>query len=136
MLQKLSLLDMHLALKNRIETATDLRCLDKVKVNEPSPFTYLNFVENVEENTKTMYVDKFVVHVNIISAASNSSIPHYANIKAVQEALTEYVQLPKGFELFGQAASGLISNFTEETGEDHAVLGFVFKVSYGFKIKI
>lgn len=136
MLKKLSILDMHAAIKNRIETATDLRCIDKIKVNEPSPFTFLQFVGAGEKNTKTMYVDEFTVHVHIMSAAAESSIPHYANIQSVQEALTEYIQLPAGYELFGQAASGLISNFGEETGEDHAVLGFVFKVSYGFKIKI
>lgn len=127
---------MHVALKNRIETGTDLRLIDHVKLNEPSPFTYLDIVGMAEKNTKTMYVDEFTVHVHIMSAPDTSSVKHYANIQKVQEALTEYLKLPAGFELFGQTTSGLISNFIEkETNERHAVLGFVFKVSYGFKIK-
>jgi len=137
MLQKLSLLDMHVALKNRIEQGAGLRCVDHVKVNEPAPFTYLEFVEVVEENTKTMYVDRFTVHIHIISEPATSSIQHYENIKAVQEALTEYIQLPEGYEVFDQVASGLVSNYIEkDTNERHAVLAFVFRVSYGFKVKI
>lgn len=136
MLKKLSLLNMHVALKTRIETGTDLRLVDQVKVNEVSPFTFLEIVGQTEKNTKTMYVDEFTVHIHIISAPDTSSIAHYANIQKVQEALTEYLALPVGYDLFGQTTSGLISNFIEkETNERHAVLGFVFKVSYGFKIK-
>lgn len=137
MLKKLSILDMHVAIKNKIESNTSLRCLDNVGKNEPSPFTFLEIVGMVEKNTKTMYVDEFTVHVHIISEPSNSSIGHYQNIKEVQEALTEYIDLPGGLELFKQASSGLISNYIEkETNERHAVLGFIFNVSYGFKIKI
>lgn len=136
MLKKLSLLDMHVAMKNRIEDATDLRVIDKVSVNEPSPFTFLQFVGNEEKNTKTMFIDEFTIHVHIISAAASNSIAHYQNIQAVQEALTEYIHLPEGYTVWGQVASGLISNFTEETAEEHAVLSFVFKISYGFKIKL
>lgn len=136
MLKKLSLLDMHVALKNRIETGTDLRLVDHVGKNEISPFIFLEIVGMTEKNTKTMYVDEFTVHVHLISAPDTDSIEHYGNIQKVQEALTEYLLLPPDFDLFGQTTSGLISNFIEkETNERHAVLGFVFKVSYGFKIK-
>ncbi|KYG34911.1 DUF5072 family protein [Alkalihalobacillus trypoxylicola] len=137
MLKKLSILDMHVALKNKIEANTHLKCIDNVGVNEPSPFTFLEIVGMTEKNTKTMYVDEYIIHVHVISEPSNSSIGHYANISSVQEALTEYIRLPDGFELFKQASSGLISNYIEkETNERHAVLGFIFNVSYGFKIKI
>lgn len=137
MLKKLSILDMHVAVKNRIEEATDLRCVDHIRLNEPSPFTFLDIVGMEERNTKTMYVDQFTIHVHVISAPSEGSIQHYKNIQDVQEALTEYIDLPEGYELFGQASSGLVSNYIEkETNERHAVLGFVFKISYGFKIKI
>lgn len=135
-LKKLSLLDMHLAMKNRIETSTDLRVVDHIEVNEPSPFTYLEIVGQIERNTKTMFIDRFTIHVHIISAADNSSVVHYQNINSVQEALTEYIKLPEGYTVFGQVSSGLISNFKEKTNERHAVVGFVFDISYGFKIKI
>jgi len=55
----------------------------------------------------------------------------------VDEALTEYIRLPDGYELWGQVESGLISNYIEpQTKEHHAVLGFIFRISYGFKVKI
>lgn len=137
MIKKLSILDMHVGVKKRIESGTNLKCLDVIKDNQPSPFTFLEIVGAEEKNTKTMYMDEYTIHVHIISEASNTSIQHYQNIQEVQEALTEYIELPDGYELWGQSASGLISNYTEkETNEKHAVLAFTFKVSYGFKVKI
>lgn len=137
MLKKLSLLDLHKPIQVRIEEGTSLKCLDDIPKNEPSPFTYIEFVNSRPKNTKTMFVHEYIVHVHILSAAADSSVQHYKNIQAVDEALTEYIQLPEGYELFGQAESGLISNYVEpETGERHAVLGIVFSISYGFKVKI
>ena len=137
MLKKLGILDMHVALKYRIEKGTELKCIDHVELNQPSPFTFLEIVGQIERNTKTMYVDEFNIHVHVISASALSSVQHYKNIQDVQEALTEYINLPDGYELFGQVTSGLLSNYIEkETNERHAVIGFVFKISYGFKIKL
>lgn len=138
MLKRLSLLDMHVALKNLIETYTDLRCVDYVKPDEVSPFTYLEFFEKRPDNTKTMFVDKFTVHVHVISKreVNGSSIPHYENIKKIEEAFTKRMTLPEPFEIFRQANEGLVTNYVEETGERHAVIAFSFWVSYGFKVKI
>ena len=137
MLKKLSLLDLHKPIQDRIEEGTDLRCLDDIPKNEPAPFTYLEFVNSLPRNTKTMFVQEYIVHIHILSAAATSSVQHYKNIQAVDEALTEYIGLPEGYDLWGQSESGLVSNYKEpETGERHAVLAFIFKVSYGFKIKI
>lgn len=136
MLKKLSLLDLHVPIQRRINEATDLQCLDDIPKNEPAPFCYLEFGPSQPRNTKTMFVHEYLVHVHIISQPG-SSVPHYKNIQQVEEALTEYIHLPEGYELWGQVESGLISNYEEpETKERHAVLGFVFKISYGFRVKI
>lgn len=137
MLKKLSLIDLHKPIQDRIQDATPLKCLDDIPKNEPSPFTFVEFVNSRPRNTKTMFVHEYIVHVHILSEATNSSVQHYKNIQMVDEALTEYIQLPEGYELWGQIESGLVSNFKEpDTGERHAVLAFIFQVSYGFKIKI
>ena len=138
MLKRLSILDMHIAIKNLIEEYSDLKLLDGVGVNEVSPFTYFEIVDMQPDNTKTMYVDKFTIHIHIISKAekNNSSIPHYENIQKIEEVFTKRMKLNEPFDLFRQANEGLISNYTEETGEKHAVLGYSFWVSYGFKVKI
>lgn len=138
MLKRLSILDMHIAIKKLIEEYSDLKLLDGVGVNEVSPFTYFDIVDMQPNNTKTMYVDKFTIHIHIISKAekNNSSIPHYENIQKIEEVFTKRMKLNEPFDLFRQANEGLISNYTEETGEKHAVLGYSFWVSYGFKVKI
>lgn len=136
MLKKLSLLDLHAPIQRRIQEGTNLLCLDQIPNDQPAPFTYLEFVSSLPRNTKTMFIQEYTVHIHIVSPAG-SSVPHYSNIQAVDEALTEYVQLPEGYELWGQAESGLVANYQEpETKEHHAVLAFIFKVSYGFKVKI
>ena len=138
MLKRLSILDMHAEVKSLIERYSDLRCLDGIGLNEPSPFTYLEIFEKRPDNTKTMFIDKFTIHVHIISKAeeNDTSIPHYGNIQAIEEVFTKRMQLPEPFDLFRQSNEGLVTSFTEETGERHAVLAFTFWVSYGFKVKI
>ena len=138
MLKRLSILDMHIAIKNLIEEYSDLKLLDGVGVNEVSPFTYFEIVDMQPDNTKTMYVDKFTIHIHVISKAekNNSSIPHYENIQKIEEVFNKRMKLNEPFDLFRQANEGLISNYTEETGEKHAVLAYSFWVSYGFKVKV
>lgn len=136
MLKKLSLLDLHAPIQSCIQKNTDLQCLDVIEKNTLAPFTYLEFVNSRPRNTKTMFVEEYIIHVHVMSPPG-SSVPHYKNIQQVDEALTEYIKLPEGYELWDQVESGLISNYTEpETKERHAVVGFVFKVSYGFRIKV
>lgn len=136
MLKKLSLLDLHAPIQNRIHEGTDLECLDDIPDIRPAPFTYLEFVGSTPRNTKTMFVQEYIVHIHILTEPG-SSVPHYKNIQAVDEALTEYIKLPEGYELWGQAEGGLVANYVEpETKERHAVLAFKFSVSYGFRVKI
>lgn len=135
MIKKLSPLDLHVAIKRKIEENTSLRCVDDIGLNEPSPFAYLDIIGMTPRNTKTMFIDEWNIHVHVLSAASDSSIEHYANLTAVQEAFTEELELPEPYNVFGDPQAGLIRNFKEETGERHAVWSFIFKISYGFKIK-
>lgn len=135
-LKKLSLLDLHAPIQSRINESTNLQCLDDIPKNEVPPYCYLEFVSTRPRNTKTMFVQEYVIHVHILSQPG-PSVSHYKNIQAVDEALTQYVQLPEGYELWDQAESGLVANYEEpETKTRHAVLAFIFKISYGFKIKI
>lgn len=137
-MKRLSLLDMHKAIKTTIEESSDLKCVDGIGINEPSPFTFIDFTDTQPDDTKTMYVDKYVIYVHIISKAerNGSSVQHYKNIQQIEEAFTQDIKLPCEFNLIRQSFGGMVNNFTEETGEKHAVLEFNFWVSYGFKVKI
>lgn len=132
------MLDMHIAVKNLIETYSDLTLLDNVEVNASAPFTYFEVIEKRPDDTKTMFVDKFTIHIHVISKReqNGSSIPHYKNIQSIEEVFTKRMTLDQPYEIFRQSNDGLISNLTDETGEKHAVLAFSFWVSYGFKVKI
>lgn len=138
MIKRLSILDMHLALKNLIETYSDLPLLDGIPENQPAPFVHIGNLLKEPDDTKTMFVDKFDVHLDVISKReeNDSSIPHYENIQSIEEVFTKQMRLDESFDIFRQSNDGLISNLTDETGEKHAVLAFSFWVSYGFKVKI
>lgn len=137
MIKRLSILDLHIAIKNLVETYSDLRLIDGVGENEPSPFVFFEILEKQPDDTKTMFVDKFTIHFHVISKAetNNSSIPHYANIQAIEEVFTKRMVLEEPFDLFRQSNDGMVSNVMDETSERHAVLAYSFWVSYGFKVK-
>lgn len=138
MIKRLSILDMHVAIKNLIEAYSDLPLLDGIPENQPAPFTYFEVVEKQPADTKTMFVDKFTIYIHVISKQeqNGSSVQHYKNIQQIEEVFTNQIKLNEPYEVFRQSNDGLISNLTDETGEKHAVLSFSFWVSYGFKVKI
>ena len=49
--------------------------------------------------------------------------------------MTDDIELPLFVRLVLQTDAGVQTIMTDETGEKHAVLDYVFKVAYGFKIK-
>lgn len=138
MIKRLSILDLHVAVKNLIETYSDLPLLDGIPENQEAPFTFFEVMEKVPDDTKTMFVDKFTIHVHVISKyeQNGSSILHYHNIQQLEEVFTKRMKLDDPYKVFRQSNDGLISNVTDETGEKHAVLAFSFWISYGFKAKI
>lgn len=138
MIKRLSILNLHIAIKNLIEDYSSLKLVDGVKENEPSPFTFFEIVDMQPDNSKTMFVDKFTIHIHIISKSEKnmSSVSHYENIQAIEEVFTKRMELNEPYDIFRQSNDGMITNMMEETGERHAVLSFSFWVSYGFKAKI
>lgn len=138
MIKRLSILDLHVAVKNLIETYSELPLLDGIPENQKAPFTFFEVIEKAPDDTKTMFVDKFTIHVHVISKyeQNGSSILHYHNIQQIEEVFTKRMHLEEPYEVFRQSNDGLISNVTDETGEKHAVLAFSFWISYGFKTKI
>lgn len=135
MKRQLSLIDLVRAIQERIEYGTDLKCFDVVPDNQPAPFVFVEIVSVQPADTKTMYVKDYEAHLHII-ADGGSSVPVYKHIQAVQEAMTDDIELPPFVRLVLQTDAGVQTIQTEEeTQEKHAVLDYVFKVAYGFKIK-
>lgn len=83
-----------------------------------------------------MYRDVYTVWIHAVAQPGDSSVQIYEMIQQLEEALTEDVPLPEGFELILQTSNGVQTIKTDETNEKHAVLSFEFTVCYGFKCKI
>ena len=136
MLKKLGLVDLHAAIKERIEAGTGLSCYDKVPKNTKAPFYFVQIVNKRPEDTKTMFCEVFTVWIHAIAEPGRESTRIYELIQLAEESMTEEITLPAGVELIRQAEQGIQTIQTDETKEKHAVLAYDFKVSYGFKTKI
>lgn len=136
MLKKLGLVDLISAIQTKVEANTGIRCYDEIPKNAESPLFFAEVIGIRPENTKTMWCEVYTVVIHAIAKPSNSNVEIYEMIQNLQEALTEYVDLPDNVELLLQTNQGLQSLTQDETKEKHAVLAYDFKVSYGFKCKI
>lgn len=138
MLKRLSIIDMHQAVQSLIKRYTNLKSVDGIKIDEESPFTFIEIFEKVPMNTKTMFIDKYTIHIHVVSAMekNDSSVNHYGNINQIEEAMTKRMILQPPFDIFRQEDNGMITNYMDETGERNAVLSYSFWISYGFKVKI
>lgn len=135
MLQKISLVDLLVAVQKKIQEKTDYPCFDHVPDNQESPFYFIELTGSTPRNTKTMWCETYAVNVHAIAAPGDSSVGILQLITALEEAMTEDIELPKGFELVMQTSQGLVNLYSETTDEKHAIVRFDFTVCYGYKIK-
>ena len=136
MLKKLSIVELHAAIKNKVEQKTGLRCYDEVPEDEPAPFYFAEIISKRPENTKTMWCEVFTVHIHVIAEKTKGSVAVYELIKKLEEAMTESVHLPDYVDLLMQTEQGMQNLKTDETGEKHAIMAYEFKVCYGFRTKV
>ncbi len=134
MLKKLSITELIAIMREQIEAKTGYSCVDN-PVNEPSPFYFIEFINKVQSNTKTMWCETFHVLIHVISEPDTGNTQNYDMITALEEAMTEELQLPDGFTLISQMEAGVNARQTDETGENHTVILYEIKVCYGYKIK-
>lgn len=133
---QLGLVDLISAVQKKIEAKTGLKCYDAVAKNAKPPFYFAEAVGKRSDNTKSMYRDVFTVYIHCIAKPSASSVEVYKLIRQAEEALTEDIEIPQGFELLMQNENGIQTIKTDETNEKHAVISYDFTVCYGFKTKI
>lgn len=136
MLKKLSFIDLFKAIQEKVEEKTGLNCLDDVPKNYPSPFYFAEIVGSKPDNTKTMWCDTYLVYIHAIAEKGKGNVRIYELIQKLEEALTEKIVLPEEYTLVLQTGQGMLNLSTDPSGEKHAVLGYSFKVCYGFKVKV
>lgn len=133
---QLGLADLISAVQSRVEAGTGIRCYDAVPSDAKSPFYFAEVTGTRPAHTKTMWCDVFTVYIHTIAKPSDSSVEVYDLIQKLEEAMTEDIQLPDGFQLLMQTNGGVQIIKTDESKEKHAVIAYEFTVCYGFKIKI
>ena len=136
MYKQLRPIDLISAVQQAVESGTDKTCYDAVPENAPSPFYFAELVGIRAAPTKTMYRDIFTVQIHSIASEGASNVEVYKMIQELNEALTEDIVLPEGFDLLMQSSLGLLTIKTDETNERHAINEYEFTVCYGFKVKI
>lgn len=137
--KQLGLVDLIAAIQKKVQDNTGRKCYDAVPKNAPSPFYFAEVVGKRSAHSKTMYRDVFTVWIHVVATPPTeggaTSVQIYSLIEDLEEALTEDIVLPEGFDLIVQTNNGVQTIKTDETNEKHAVLDFEFTVCYGFKCK-
>ncbi len=134
--RQLGLVDLIAAVQKKVEERTEMRCYDAVPDNAPSPFYFAEVIGKRPEHSKTMWRDVYIVWIHAIAEPGDSSVQIYGMIRNLEEAMTEDIALPDGFELVMQTNDGIQTIKTDETHEKHAVLAYEFMVCYGLRCKL
>lgn len=134
--RKISITDIHKAIKGRLEESSPYHVYDVVPSDVLAPFLQIHLAGTKSADTKTMYVEEWIFWIHAF-AEGESSKAIYTMIQDVREAMTEDILLPCEFELVEQTDNGVIQMLNESrTGEKHAVMEYVFKVCYAYKSKL
>ena len=136
MYKQLGLVDLISAIQKKVQDNTGTTCYDAVPDNAPSPFYFAEVIGKRPAHSKTMWRDIFTVWIHAIAEPGESSVQIYKLIQDLEEALSEDIELPEGFDLIMQTNNGVQTIKTDETNEKHAVLAYEFMICYGFKCKI
>lgn len=136
MLKKLSFIDLIAAVIALLKKNTDVSVFDFVPENEHSPLIYVEAAGKEANDTKAMFCEVYRVNIHAVAEPYKGNTAIYKLINQIEEALTEDITLPEGFDLIYQLSDGVEAIYEEtETKEKHAVLPVRFKVAYGYKTK-
>jgi len=135
MLKQISFIDLIKSIQTMVEKNTKLKCYDDIPKSAKSPLFFVEIVGTRPDHSKTMFMDVFTVWFHAIAKPSKSSVGVYKLVQDLEEALTEDIDLPIGFDLILQKNNGVKTIKLDETDEKHAVVEYEFKIAYGFKCK-
>ena len=135
MLKKLSFVDLIAALIALLKQNTTAKVYDYVPQDAPSPLIYIEAAGKQANDTKAMFCEVYSVNIHAVAEPYEGNTAIYKLINEIEEALTEDITLPEGFDVIYQLSDGVEAIYEEETKEKHAVLPVRFKVAYGYNIK-
>lgn len=137
MLKKLSFVSVLAAVIQKVEQNTGKRCYDAVPKDAPMPYYYAEIVGQIPDPSKTMWKERYQVFIHAFAESpGGSSVQVFEAIQGLEEALTQEIELPEGYDLVMQVPTGVQQILDEADGTKHAIMGYDFTVFYGFKMKI
>lgn len=134
-IRKLGFAEAAAALLENLRKNTDYPCYDAVPDDAPSPFLYAEITGKRDSSSKTMLKETFLANVHCIAEPGDARTQIYQMIQAVEQSMTEEIELPPPITLVMQSETGVQSVQMDETNEWHAVIGFEITASYGWKVK-
>lgn len=136
MLRQLSIVDLISAVQQQIEKNAKYKCYDFYPKRAKSPFYIAELYESTPNNSKTTYRTSYTLNIHAISSPNESTVELYDMIQSLDEALTEDIELPDGYQMVAQMNMGVNAiYYEEETDERHAVIKYQFMVAYGYIVK-
>lgn len=135
MLKQFPITELIKAVQAQVQAGTGKKCLDHVERDETSPFYFVEFRQSTPGNSKTMFVQDYLIYIHAVTEQTESSVPLYKYIEELEEALTQDISIPDPYNLVFQRDNGVISIYREETDEMHGIVSFTFRISYGWKCK-
>ena len=115
MYKQLGLVDLISAIQKKVQDNTGTTCYDAVPDNAPSPFYFAEVIGKRPAHSKTMWRDIFTVWIHAIAEPGESSVQIYKLIQDLEEALSEDIELPEGFDLIMQTNNGVQTIKSDET---------------------
>lgn len=134
----MSFITMKRAVMDLIEKNTSHPVYDAVPKNAEGVFYAIGQITHEPVKHKTMHRTQFMVPVHIFTPPSSngSSIEMDKAIVELEEALTEFIDLPDEYDLVHQDVASMAPAYEMEDGYRQAIMTFRFDVFSGFKMKI
>lgn len=120
-------------IQKKIQEKTGLLCYDTAPENALAPYYMAKIINKRPAHSKTMYMDVLTVWIHVIAEPLASLSSVYEQLQGLEEALTEDIALPDGFEVIVQSNTGIEMIKTEEKEKEHIALVYEFIVCHGLK---
>lgn len=133
MYEQLGLMDFIAGIQKKIQEKTGLLCYDTAPENTLGPYYIAKVINKQPAHSKTMYIDVLTVWIHVIAEPLASLSSVYEQLQGLEEALTEDIELPDGFEVIVQTNTGIEMIKTEEKEIEHMALVYEFMICHGLK---
>ncbi|MCG4732711.1 DUF5072 domain-containing protein [Casaltella massiliensis] len=132
--QRINLNDLISAVETQVKERTGVECSSQIRETAGEPYYYIQVVKTQTTGSKTSYCETITVWIYAV-CPSNDQHEKNNMLNALNEALTEDIELPQPYILVMQKDSGRQQTDQKENDKREAMEAYDFVVSYGLKFK-